>query len=80
MNVAEQIGLKMAKSKWLEAQHALKRNSLGKNNPHMHFNTLHSAPRFFCSRFTPITSHAYLTVNEIYAKYKAPISTLVLGQ
>lgn len=35
VNLAEQIGLKMAKSKWLEAQHALKRNSLRKDNPHI---------------------------------------------
>lgn len=42
VNVAEQIGLKMAKSKRLEAQHALKRNSLGKHNPQVRFNTLHS--------------------------------------
>ena len=49
VNVAEQIGLQMAKSKWLEAQHALMRNSLRKDNPHMYFNTLHSAPRCFPS-------------------------------
>lgn len=40
MNVAQQTGLKMAKSKWMEAQHALKRNSLRKDHPHMRFKTL----------------------------------------
>lgn len=46
VNVAEQIGLKMAKSKWLEAQHALKRNSLRKDNPQIRFLThfTHSLP------------------------------------
>lgn len=39
VNVAEQIGLKMAKTKRLEAQRALKRNSLRKDNPHIHILT-----------------------------------------
>ncbi len=66
----------MAKSKWLEAQHALKRNSLRKDNPHIRILThfTHSRVFFFFthshSKTTIARLSAHTRVNKLY-KYSA---------
>ena len=80
VNLAEQIGLKMAKSKWLEAQHALKRNSLRKDNPHIRILThfTHSCVCVFFFSFThshsktTIAWHTHESIRSINTALPAP--------
>lgn len=67
----------MAKSKWLEAQHALKRNSLRKDNPHIRILTHFTHSWFFLFFLhTVIVNHDCPTIHARVTKIYKYIWTI----